>query len=172
MVKIACPHCKHTFSNYKQLENHMELRHPESFEIINARSMEKRSRKTELFKKKIIIVDGNNVAYQSTNKPTIINLIKVESFLRKKGYKPIIVISAKLKYIIDNPRRLMKLVREGTIVEVGTGDNDDIEIFELAIEHDATILSNDRFLEYRDQYPEIDTKLKKIVITDSRIIIK
>lgn len=166
MVKLNCPHCQQSFISYRQLENHMELRHPESFEIFAQKPSKKVSKKL-----KPIIVDGNNISYLGVNKPAIKNITLIESHLKKRGYLPKIVVSAKLKYDIDQPRILMNLIRMGRIIEVGSGDNDDIEILELSIEYNAPIVSNDRFLEYREVYPRIEEKLRKVTINNNSFII-
>lgn len=103
--------------------------------------------------KQPIIVDGTNVAY-ATGEPSISNIKKVRISLVKLGFQPIIFVSNALRYKIDQPNELQRLINIGWIIETQGDRDDDLDIIEEAIGKNASIVSNDRFAQHRETYAE------------------
>ncbi|MFW9992127.1 MAG: hypothetical protein ACFFD4_08685 [Candidatus Odinarchaeota archaeon] len=120
---------------------------------------------------KIIIIDGQNVAnYGKKSKPVYKNLFLVYKSLKMNGYVPKIVVSAALKYKIDNPVKLNTMFDLGIAIESPAGENDDLTILELSQKYTAKIISNDRYLDHRDFFPGVVNETIKFKITGNGVI--
>ncbi|HBY96830.1 MAG: hypothetical protein M5U01_33535 [Ardenticatenaceae bacterium] len=67
---------------------------------------------------RVIVVDGANVAYEEVskeNQPKVSNLVAVRRVLEQKGYRPIVIVDASLRYEIDDPAQLEVLIDDQTI---------------------------------------------------------
>ncbi len=125
-----------------------------------------------------IIIDGNNVLNHglynvrlTQQKAILTNLIIIIDYWKKRGYEVISLVSAKMKYHIDNSLKFGKLVQQGVIIEVPAGTNDDLFILETAHILQALILSNDLFRQYSETYPEVCDKRVPFLIIKNRVII-
>lgn len=159
--RARCPHCDRLF-NRDALDDH-----------IQKCSSRKQSTKLERRKRRTVIVDGNNVAYHMTSrgKPSAQNLILAYRSLASAGFKPIFVVSAALIHNIDRPSLLDQFMLSAEVVEAPRGGNDDFKIIQLAKKHNASIISNDRFLDWIDRYAWISTRLMKYKMTPSGLIL-
>ncbi len=150
----------------------MSLRHPEAFSSSLTRQRN-RHVKSKDSSKRAVVVDGSNIAYLSKNgTPSFSNIEGIYKLLITKEYSPKIVISSRLKYIIDDPAKLTRWIREGAIIEAESGTDDDLEILLLAQRLNAPIISNDRFIEHQEEFPWIPKRLWKVEIINSKFIIK
>jgi hypothetical protein len=118
-------------------------------------------------------LDGNNIAfYMSPNGiPQVSNLLRAYRSLKSAGYRPTIVVSAALKYRIDNPDILQSLKNRRIVIESPRGTDDDLTIIRLAKQKNANIISNDRFLDWRERYPQLDSRLVRYRMTPSGLIL-
>ncbi|MFX0054940.1 MAG: hypothetical protein ACFFAX_01845 [Promethearchaeota archaeon] len=123
--------------------------------------------------KKNVILDGNNVAYHlaPTGKPRVANLVLARQSLVSSGYKPTIIVSAALIHKIDKPNRLREMIDFGHIIEAPRGKNDDLIIIQTAQRSNADIVSNDRFLDWRERFPWISDRLRRYRMTPSGLIL-
>jgi predicted nucleic acid-binding protein len=106
----------------------------------------------------VVVVDGANVAYEEKSaggKPRVANLTRVRRELEEKGFDPIIIIDASLKYEIDDQQQLETLIESQAVRQVPAGTDADYFILQVADQHDARIVTNDQYKDYRDQYPWI-----------------
>jgi len=160
--RARCPHCERLF-NRDVLDRHI-LRCRERTRTATTRSPQRR---------KIVIVDGNNVAYHLSpnGKPQVKNLLLAQRSLVNGGYKPIFVISAALVHNIDNPDALKTLMASLQVVRAPRGTNDDQKILQIAQERNADIISNDRFLDWMDRYPWVSDRLRKYRMTPTGLIL-
>ncbi|MHA2386599.1 MAG: NYN domain-containing protein [Candidatus Thorarchaeota archaeon] len=160
--RARCPHCDRLF-NRDVLDSHIQ----------KCRSRGKISHNERGSRRQIVIVDGNNVAYHlaPTGKPRVANLVLARQSLVSAGYKPTIVVSAALIHKIDNPSTLRELIGFGHIMEATRGKNDDLIIIQTAQRSNADIVSNDRFLEWKDRYPWISNRLRRYRMTPSGLIL-
>ncbi|MFX0062696.1 MAG: hypothetical protein ACFFC7_11000 [Candidatus Hermodarchaeota archaeon] len=103
---------------------------------------------------KRVVVDGNNVAYDEKDaqgRPRLKNILTMIQALKRHGYARVIVlVSAKLKYYIDEPQRLALLLANQSIREVPAGSDDDRFIIHTARQLEGRIVSNDLFREYTE----------------------
>ncbi|MHA1771065.1 MAG: NYN domain-containing protein [Candidatus Thorarchaeota archaeon] len=121
-----------------------------------------------------LIVDGNNIAFYLTagGKPQIRNLINARRSLQSSGYTPIIVVSAALKHKIDRPDTLREMIDTGEIIETARGQNDDLVIIQLARKRGAAILTNDRFLDWRERFPWLGEVLVRYRLTPTGLLLE
>ena len=161
--RARCPHCDRLFDR-NDIDNHIR-KCRERNHVAPQRERQRR--------KKIIIVDGNNVAYHLSpdGKPQVSNLLHAQNSLVNGGYRPVFVISAALIHSIDRPNSLRSLMNEIDVVQAPRGTNDDLKIIKIAQERNADIVSNDRFLDWLDRYPWVSDRLRKYRMTPSGLIL-
>lgn len=161
--RSRCPYCDRLF-NRDVLDKHIQ----------KCRMQRDSSQKTiRRSKKRVIVVDGNNVAYSLSpqGKPKAQNLSLAYHSLTSAGYDPVFVISAALIHQIDNPIVLNAFLLSSKVDEAPRGTNDDIRIMQLAKKLGADIVSNDRFLDWIDRYPWVTSKLRRYRMTPSGLIL-
>ncbi len=161
--RARCPHCDRLFDR-GVLDNHV-MRCRAQYQKDSVRPMAaKRSR---------AVVDGNNVAYHlaPSGTPRVRNLILSHQSLTKAGYRVVTVISAALLHHIDQPDVLQHLVDLGQVIKAKTGTNDDLTIIRLAQRDNADIVSNDRFLDWHDKCPWLESRLKRYRLTPTGLIL-
>jgi hypothetical protein len=107
----------------------------------------------------------------SQGKPNARNLILAYRSLTSTGFKPIFVISSALIHKIDKPTSLNEFMLSAEVVEAPRGTNDDLRIIQLAKEMSATIVSNDRFLDWVNEHPWITSRLKRYRMTPSGLVL-
>lgn len=101
------------------------------------------------------VVDGSNVAYANNDEePHIGNIISVKEALEERGIKPIVMVSASLRYKIDEKEELEKRIKNGEFIQTPAGSDNDAIIIESALEKDALIVSNDQFKDWLEANPE------------------
>ncbi|HDJ84066.1 MAG TPA: hypothetical protein ENG44_03590 [Desulfurococcaceae archaeon] len=103
----------------------------------------------------VVVVDGSNVAFHRVGKGKgkIRNILIVLRSLEKKGFDVKIVVDASLRYRIDNPNILEKLVREGKIIQAPPGTPADYFILKLAEDLNAAVISNDMYRDWWREFP-------------------
>ncbi|RMG38461.1 MAG: hypothetical protein D6732_05245 [Methanobacteriota archaeon] len=118
-----------------------------------------------------VVVDGTNVAYHTGSPPKVVNIKRVRASLVRAGMDPIIYISNALRYSIDDPPELIRLINIGWVIEADPDRDDDLAIIEEAIAKNANIVTNDKYLDHRAIYgPRFDfNKLIRFSINDKVI---
>ncbi len=103
----------------------------------------------------VVIVDGSNVAFHriGKGKGKIRNILVVMKTLEKKGFDVKVVVDASLRYRIDNPSILEKLIRDGKIIQAPPGTPADYFILKLAEDLNAVIVSNDMYRDWWREFP-------------------
>lgn len=122
--------------------------------------------------KKVIVVDGANVAYIEKSKsgnPKVDNLLAVHSELKGKGFEPIIIVDASLQYEIDDAEKFESLVENQTIRQAPAGTDADFFILETAREHKAKIVTNDRYKDYQNKYNWIEKARVPLMIINGNV---
>ena len=159
--RARCPYCDRLFDR-DALDNH----------ILRCRS---RTRVTRIKDKKrrTVIVDGNNLAYHTTSRgsPSVKNLILAYRSLTSAGFIPTFVVSSALVHNIDRPIELEEFMLTAEVEQAPRGVDDDYRIIQLAKKRDADIISNDRFLNWIDRFPWLNSRLKKYRITPSGLLL-
>lgn len=121
---------------------------------------------------KPIVVDGSNVAHMEfshAGDPRIANIVAVRKVLEDKGYDPIVVVDASLRYKIDDPDQLEALMDEQKIRQAPSETEADYFILETAEKKDAPVVSNDEYDKYQDQHPWIDERRVPLMIVDGEV---
>ena len=121
----------------------------------------------------IVLVDGSNVAHSTEGaKPMIANLLAVRDKLKEEGLEPIIMADAALRHQIDDPRRYEQMVESGAIRQAPAGTDADYFILAFARELNATIVSNDRFRDRANQFPEARDRVIRYMIVNSEVVLE
>ena len=133
-------------------------------------SVQKRGKSS---KKHTLVIDGNNIAYSLSpqGKPKAQNLVLAYQSLTSTGYDLVFVISAALIHNIDNPGTLSVFMQSANVEEAPRGTNDDHRIIQLSKKLEADIVSNDRFLDWIDQYPWVTSRLRRYRMTPTGLIL-
>ncbi|MFX1251345.1 MAG: hypothetical protein ACFFCZ_07030 [Promethearchaeota archaeon] len=181
MPRLHCPVCGRSV---RLLKDHIARFHPEHFASSTSQVKPKISlphvsehsffgQKIEQKKvpSQIIVVDGQNVAYfGDRGKPSYINLDVVYKALKALGYIPKIVISSALKYKVNDPVRLNKMISRGIVIEAPSGEDDDLTVLELAHTYKAKIVTNDRYLDHNDIFPAFKKETVRFKIYNRSVV--
>lgn len=124
-------------------------------------------------KVEVLLINGNNVLKHNTlnSKGTLENLIKVLNVCEKQRIKPIVIVSARTRYAIDDPTGYDDLVKKGIIYETLAGSDPDLYILETAQKLNVKILSNDLFRQYKKHYPKAFHRRVGFMIVHDEVII-
>lgn len=123
-------------------------------------------------KNKIIVVDGANVAYTektNTGKPKMSNLIALQRELEHKGFNPIIIVDASLKYEIDDPEQLEGLLQAQSIRQAPANTQADYFILKTSEEYKSKIVSNDMFEQYKKEFSWIQERRVPLMIINGKV---
>lgn len=121
----------------------------------------------------VVLVDGSNVAHSSEGpEPRLANILAVRDKLVEEGLDPIIVVDAALRHQIDDEAGFEALVEGGTIRQAPAGTDADYFLLEFAEEFDASIVSNDRFRDRIEKYPELRSRLVKYMIVGEEVVLE
>ena len=121
-----------------------------------------------------VVIDGANVAYEERSaggKPRLSNLLKVRRELEERGFEPVIIVDASLKYDIDDQEQLESLIRSQAVQQVPAGTDADYFIIQFADRLDALIVTNDRYKEYAAQYPWVDERRLPYMIVKGEVVL-
>ena len=120
-----------------------------------------------------VLVDGSNVAFSSEGeRPRLANITAIRDKLVEEGLDPIVVVDAALRHQIDDDAGFERLVDEGIIRQAPAGTDADYFILSFAEELDASIVSNDRFRDRIDKYPELRKRLIKYMIVEGEVVLE
>lgn len=121
----------------------------------------------------IAIVDGSNVAHSSEGeKARFRNIELVCNKLLEEGLEPIVVADAALRHQIDDTEEYERRVEEGKIKQAPAGTDADYFILAFARELDAAIVSNDRFRDRADAFPEARDRAIRYMIVNDEVVLE
>lgn len=127
----------------------------------------------EVETKKIAIVDGSNVAHSSEGALALLaNIRLVCEKLIEEGYQPIVVADAALRHQIDDPGEFQRLVEVGKIKQAPAGTDADYFILSFARELEASVVSNDRFKDRIDSFPEARERAIRYMIVNDEVVLE
>jgi hypothetical protein len=119
----------------------------------------------------IALVDGSNVAHSSEGeKARLRNIELVTEKLSEDGYDPIVVADAALRHQIDEERRYEEMIDAGRIRQAPAGTDADYFILSFARELEAAIVSNDRFRDRMDAFPEARERIIRYMIVADEVV--
>lgn len=108
-----------------------------------------------------IVVDGSNVMHWAGDPPSIAPLREVVRRLAAEGCTPGVVFDANAGYLLEgryrhdgDMARLLGLPKDRVMV-VNKGTQADATILEAARDMQARVVTNDRFRDWADRYPEV-----------------
>ena len=120
---------------------------------------------------KTVIVDGSNVAHSSEGEKALLGNIKVvRDKLVEEGYEPVIVADAALRHQIDEEAAFEQMVESGEIRQAPAGTDADYFILSFARELEATIVSNDRFKDRLQAFPEVRDRVIRYMIINGEVV--
>ena len=126
---------------------------------------------TEGGDKRLAIVDGSNVAHASEgDRAHLENIRLIWEKLLEEGYEPIIVADAALRHQIDQPVEYEEWVDKGKIRQAPAGTDADYFILAFARELEAAIVSNDRFKDRIQAFPEVRERVIRYMIVSGEVV--
>ncbi len=108
-----------------------------------------------------IIIDGSNVMYWNGNTPDIATLKEVLHHLRRAGFTPGVVFDANAGYLLggryqhDYAFGVQLGLPKDQVMVVPKGTPADPVILQAARDLGGPVLTNDRFRDWADAYPEV-----------------
>ncbi len=122
---------------------------------------------------RIAIVDGSNVAYSTEGgAPRLENILLVSQKLRDEGYRPVVLVDAALRHNIDRRAEFERLVDDGAIKQAPPGTDADYFILSFARDLQAPVVSNDRFKDRRQAFPEASERVIRYMIVDGDVVLE
>ncbi len=120
---------------------------------------------------RIALVDGSNVAHSTEGgAPQLENIRLVCEKLEEEGYQPIVVVDAALRHASDDRGEYERMVDTGKIRQAPAGTDADYFILSFARELDAAIVSNDRFKDRQDAFPEARDRVIRFMIVEDEVV--
>ena len=118
-----------------------------------------------------VLVDGSNVAHATEGgEARLDNIELVMRKLSSDGYKPLIVADAALRHQIDDKLAYEKLIDDGIVHQAPAGTDADYFILSFARELDAAVVSNDRFKDRLDAFPEARERVIRYMIVNDEVV--
>jgi hypothetical protein len=118
-----------------------------------------------------VIIDGSNVAHSSEGEVAQLgNIQLVAQKLQDEGFEPVVLVDAALRHKIDRTDEYEKLVEDGTIRQAPAGTDADYFILSFARELDADVVSNDRFRDRQDAFPETRERMIRYMIVNGEVV--
>lgn len=119
----------------------------------------------------IAIVDGSNVAHSSEgDSARVENIRLVMAKLAEEGYEPVVVADAALRHQVDDKTAYERMVEEGVIKQAPAGTDADYFILSFARELDAVVVSNDRFKDRLEAFPEARDHVIRYMIVNDEVV--
>lgn len=119
----------------------------------------------------VALVDGSNVAhFTEGEKPQLANLQAVRAKLIEEGFEPVIIADAALRHQIDDPRRFEEMIESGDVKQAPAGTDADYFILCFARELNASVVSNDRFKDRLEQFPEARERVIRFMIVNDEVV--
>ncbi|HEY0809526.1 MAG TPA: hypothetical protein VGD49_05155 [Longimicrobiales bacterium] len=125
----------------------------------------------EAVETRTVIIDGSNVAHSTEGEKAMLENIRVvRAKLIQEGYDPVVLADAALRHQIDDEPGLEQLVEHGTIKQAPAGTDADYFILSFARELGANIVSNDRFKDRVQAFPEIKKRVIRYMIVNGEVV--
>jgi len=117
------------------------------------------------------IVDGSNVAHSTEGeKARLRNIELVVAKVEEDGMEPIVVSDAALRHQIDQADKYEALIDAGEIRQAPAGTDADWFILSFARELDAYIVSNDRFRDRQEAFPDARDRMIRYMIVEDEVV--
>lgn len=122
--------------------------------------------------KPVAVIDGSNVALEektNNGKPKMENIAKMRRIIEKHGYRPIIITDANLKHEVDDKPQYEVFEGEGIIHQAPAGTQADYFVLMTAQVEDGIVISNDRYLDWQEEFPWVRARRIPFMIVDGNI---
>jgi hypothetical protein len=120
---------------------------------------------------RVAIIDGSNVAHSTEGDHVRLQNIRlVSEKLVEEGYEPVVVVDAALRHQIDDKAAFEQMVEDGTIRQAPAGTDADYFILSFARELDAVVVSNDRFKDRLEAFPEAREHVVRFMIVNDEVV--
>jgi hypothetical protein len=120
---------------------------------------------------RVVIVDGSNVAHSTEgDRARLENIRIVSAKLTEEGYEPVVVVDAALRHQIDDTTGYEQMVEDGRIRQAPAGTDADYFILSFARELDAAVVSNDRYRNRLDAFPEARERVIRYMIVNDEVV--
>jgi hypothetical protein len=120
---------------------------------------------------KVAIIDGSNVAHSTEGDQARLGNIRIVSAkLAQEGYEPVVVVDAALRHQIDDSAAFEEMVEDGRIRQAPAGTDADYFILSFARELDAIVVSNDRFKDRLEAFPEAREHVVRFMIVNDEVV--
>lgn len=120
-----------------------------------------------------VLVDASNVAHATEGgEARLANIRLVREKLREEGLEPVIMADAALRHQIDDKDGFERLVGEGEVHQAPAGTDADYFILSFAREMGAPILTNDRFRDRAQEFPEERERVIRFMIVDGEVVLE
>lgn len=122
---------------------------------------------------RLALVDASNVAHSTEgDRPRLENILLVREKVREEGLEPIVVADAALRHQIDDRAGYERLVDDGAVKQAPAGTDADYFILSFARELEAAVVSNDRFRDRIDKYPEVRERIIRYMIVAGEVVLE
>lgn len=121
----------------------------------------------------VVVVDGSNVAYAVEGRGARLENIRVVCRkLQEEGFRPVVLVDARLRHEIDEPAEYEELVDKGMIRQAPAGTDADYFILSFAREFDARVVSNDRFRDLAGGFPEVAERAIRFMVVEGEVVLE
>ena len=123
--------------------------------------------------KPIVLVDGSNVAHSTEGeKAQLANIIAMREKMQEEGFDPVVVVDAALRHQIDDSAGYERLVESGAVRQAPAGTDADYFLLSFARELDARIVSNDRFRDRLNAFPDAADRIIRYMIVEREVVLE
>ena len=123
--------------------------------------------------KPIVLVDGSNVAHSTEGeKAQLANIVAMREKMQEEGFDPVVVVDAALRHQIDDTAGYERLVESGVVRQAPAGTDADYFLLSFARELDARIVSNDRFRDRLNAFPDAADRLIRYMIVEREVVLE
>ena len=120
---------------------------------------------------RVALIDGSNDAHSSEgDQARLENIRLVSEKLVEEGYQPVVVVDAALRHQIDDKAHFEQMVEDGRIKQAPAGTDADYFILSFARELEAVVVSNDRFKDRLEAFPEARERVIRYMIVNDEVV--
>lgn len=118
-----------------------------------------------------VLVDASNVAHSTEGgEAKLANIKLVQARLLDDGFEPLVVADAALRHQIDDKQAYEAMIDGGQVHQAPAGTDADYFILSFARELNARILTNDRFRDRAQEFPEERERIIRYMIVDGEVV--
>ena len=120
-----------------------------------------------------VVVDGSNVAHAVEGEGARLEHLRVVcDKLEEEGYRPLVLVDARLRHTIDDTAGYEAMVEKGRIRQAPAGTDADYFILSFARELEARVVSNDRFRDREKAFPDVTERLIRFMVVEGEVVLE